>query len=156
MPDLPALSNCKLAQVAIAVNDIEAAMARYAALLGVPLPNIYDTDPGLQRNQTYRGEPSNSRARLAFFDLGPVQLELIQPIGADSAWAEGLKDAGEAVHHIAFWTENMRADKETLQAHGVEMIQRGDMGDGQYAYFDARDSFGTMIELLERQRTPLD
>ena len=154
--DAPSLSNKKLAQVAIVVHDIEAARARFSALLGVQPPNIIDVEPGNNARVTYRGVPSNATCRLAFFDLGGVQLELIEPIGKDSAWAEGLDEKGERVHHIAFWTDNMRESKATLEAHGAEMIQRGDMGEGQYAYFDASAPFGTFIELLESKRTELD
>ncbi len=154
-PTMAALSSTKLAQVAIVVRDIEAARQRYAALLGVEAPKIIDVASGESTNMTYRGVPSNATCKLAFFDLGGVQLELIQPIGDDSAWAEGLGEKGERVHHLAFWTEDMRADKEALAGHGVEMIQRGDMGEGQYAYFDATGPFGTFFELLEHKRTEL-
>jgi catechol 2,3-dioxygenase-like lactoylglutathione lyase family enzyme len=149
----PSLANKKLAQVAIVVRDIEAAGRRWAALLGVEVPKIIDVAPGRETNMTYRGEGSNAASRLAFFDLGGVQLELIEPIGDDSAWAEGLAEKGERVHHLAFWTEDMSESKRTLEAHGAPMIHRGDMGDGQYAYFDATEPFATFIELLEAKRT---
>jgi catechol 2,3-dioxygenase-like lactoylglutathione lyase family enzyme len=155
MDKLPALSSQKVAQIAIVVRDIEAAVRHYSALLGQPAPGIGETLPGGEVAMTYRGMPSNARAKLAFFDLGGVQLELIEPIGDDSSWAEGLRDAGESVHHLAFWTENMKADKAVLEGHGAPMIHRGDMGEGQYAYFDGRERFGTMIELLEHKRTEL-
>jgi len=144
-----------LAQVGIVVHDVEAAARHYAALLGQPVPEIGETLPGNEIAMTYRGAPSNARARLAFFQLGPVQLELIQPVGEDSAWAEGLQSAGEGVHHIAFWTDDMCAEKAVLEEHGAPMIHRADMGEGQYAYFDAREGFGTTIELLEGKRTNL-
>lgn len=150
------LSNAKLAQVAIVVRDIEAAIERFSKLLGQAPPSIIDTKPGDEIAMKYRGAPSDARAKLAFFDLGGVQLELIQPIGEESAWAEGLRDGGEGVHHLAFWTENLREDKRVLEANGAPMIHRGDMREGQYAYFDARAGFGTMIEMLEQVRTPLD
>jgi methylmalonyl-CoA/ethylmalonyl-CoA epimerase len=152
---LPALSNGKIAQVAIAVKDIRSAINHFSALLGQPKPNIIETAPGNEVAMTYRGNESNDRALLAFFDLGGVQLELIEPIGENSAWAEGLRDGGESVHHLAIWTENMAADKAVLESHNSPMIHRGDMGDGQYAYFDSRANFGTMIELLEHKRTDL-
>ena len=153
---MSALGNNKLAQVAVVVRDIEAARQRYAALLGVEAPKVIDVQPGNDCRMTYRGVPSNATAKLAFFDLGGVQLELIEPIGKDSAWAEGLDEKGERVHHLAFWTEDMRANKEALAEHGVVMIHRGDMGEGQYAYFDATGPFGTFFELLEHKRTELD
>lgn len=153
---LPSISNRKIAQVAITVRDVHAAAERYAALFGQAKPEIIETRPGAEIAMSYRGRPSNDRALLAFFDLGGVQLELIQPIGEESAWAEGLRDGGESLHHIAFWTEDARADKEVLESHGAPQIHRGDMGEGQYVYFDGRAQFGTVIELLERQRTSLD
>jgi methylmalonyl-CoA/ethylmalonyl-CoA epimerase len=154
--DAPGLGSKKLAQVAIVVRDMEAARQRYAALLGVEPPKVIDVQKGEECRMTYRGMPSNATCKLAFFDLGGVQLELIEPIGYDSAWAEGLDEKGERVHHLAFWTENMQASKDALAEHGVEMIQRGDMGDGQYAYFDANEPFGTFFELLEQKRTELN
>jgi methylmalonyl-CoA/ethylmalonyl-CoA epimerase len=146
----------KLAQVAIAVKDIEEARMRFAEMLGVEPPEIIVTEPGSQRNLTYMGKPSDARAKLAFFDLGGVQLELIEPIGEESAWAEGLDEKGERVHHLAFWTEDMKAAAEYLGDHGAPLVMRGDMGEnGQYAYFDGQHPFGCYIELLERNRTIL-
>lgn len=155
MEPAPSLSNRKLAQVAIVVHDIEASRLRYASLLGVEPPNIILVQPGDECRVTYRGLPSNDTCKLAFFDLGGVQLELIEPIGKNSAWAEGLEEKGERVHHLAFWTENMKADRDALAAHGTDLIHRGDMGEGQYAYFDGTAAFGTFIELLESKRTEL-
>lgn len=146
----------KLSQVAIVVRDIEAARKRYADFLGVPEPEIIITEPGSNVNLKYRGHASNDAAKLAFFDLGGVALELIEPIGNDSAWAEGLDEKGERVHHLAFWTEDMKAAKDHLDEHGAPMIMRGDMGEGQYAYFDGIDNFGCFFEILEQKRTPLE
>lgn len=150
--DSSPLKGAKLAQVAIAVHDIDAARKRWAAVLGVDPPNVIETEPGEEVRMSFHGKPSNSRAKLAFFDLGGVQLELIEPIGGDSTWNEGLEQNGEAVHHIAFWTENMAQTAEELKGHDVTLVQRGDMGEGQYAYFDA-SPLGCTIELLEHKRS---
>lgn len=146
------LGSKTIAQIAIVVRDIEAARQRFADLFGMPVPEIIITAPGNEANMTYRGQNSNAQAKLAFFHLGQVQLELIEPVGEGSTWQEVLNEKGEGVHHIAFWTEDMRASAECLQSFGVQVIQRGDMGSGgQYAYFDAEPVFGVMIELLERE-----
>jgi len=156
MSDPPHLGSRKLAQVAFVVRDIEEASRRWADLLGVPLPEVSVTEPGRDARVSYRGAPSGARAKLAFFDLGGVELELIEPIGEDSAWHEGLASHGEGVHHLAFWVDDMKRSKAFLDDRGLPMIHRGDMGDGQYAYFDGHDRLGTTIELLERERTELD
>lgn len=147
------LKGFKLAQVAMGVRDIEAASRRWAAAFGVDVPPVIEVDSGDKVRMRYRGVASEARVRLAFFDLGGVQLELVEPVGENSAWEEGLARNGESVHHLAFWTENMVQSAEDLKAHGVTLIQRGDMGEGQYAYFDAYEPFGCMIELLERKRS---
>lgn len=146
------LGSTTIAQIAIVVRDIEEASKRWAEIFGMPVPNIIITQPGEEVHMTYRGQPSNAQAKLAFFNLGQVQLELIEPIGEPSTWKEALDQNGEAVHHIAFWVEDMQASVDFLKQHGIPMIQRGDMGEGQYAYFDAQDKLGVQIELLERVR----
>lgn len=149
------VGSTKLAQIAIVTRDIERAIENYVTILGVPRPAVMITDPGNDVRATYRGQPTNAQAKLAFFDLGGVQLELIEPIGEDSAWFEGLDQRGEGVHHIAFWTEDMAAARTHLAQNGVPLIMRGDMGDGQYAYFDGQQSLGVMVELLEQRRTEI-
>ena len=146
------LDNTTLAQVAIVVRDIEEACRRWAKILGQPVPQVILTQPGEEVHITYRGQPSNAQAKLAFFQLGPVQLELIEPIGEPSTWKEALDKRGESVHHIAFWTKDMGASARFLQEQGIPLVQRGDMGEGQYAYFDAEQQLGVQIELLERVR----
>lgn len=142
----------RLAQVAIVVHDITEACRRWSSVLGQPIPNVIVTDPGNQVEMTYRDVPSNAQAKLAFFDLGGVQLELIEPIGDDSIWAEALRNRGECVQHIAFWVEGMQQSVDFLRERKVPMCQRGDMGAGQYAYFDGDAELGVTLELLERER----
>ena len=148
----PNLGSTTIAQVAIVVHNIEEASQRYAALFGLPAPKIITTEPGDEVQMTYRGAPSNAQAKLAFFNLGQVQLELIEPLGGASTWQETLDRKGEGMHHIAFWVEDMQQSADFLKTQNVPLIQRGDMGEGQYAYFDAEHSHGITLELLERVR----
>ncbi len=146
------LGSTTLAQVAIVVHNIDEAAQRYADILGMPVPQTITTAPGLEVNQTYRGAPSDARAKLAFFSVGQVEIELIEPLGGASTWQEVLDRKGECVHHIAFWVEGMQKSVNFLKSRGIPMIQRGDMGEGQYAYFDAEQQLGVTLELLENVR----
>lgn len=142
------LDRPQLAQVALVVHDIEAAKARWAALLGQPVPNTIETGPGHSVRASYRGVPTDARTKLAFLDLGAgVQLELVEPIGEDSAWAEGLAEKGERLHHIAFRTADPAAARDAIAA---PTMMRGDMGpEGEYAYYDgAAAGLGATIEIL--------
>ncbi len=146
------LGGTTLAQVAVVVRDIEEMARRYAAVFGLPVPEIIVTAPGLEAQQTYRGAPSDARCKLAFFRLGQVELELIEPMGGASTWQEALDKNGEGFDHIAFWVDGMQQSVDFLRTQGIEMVQRGDMGEGQFVYMDAEDRLGITIELLEEKR----
>jgi len=152
------LAGLPVAQVALVVRDIEAARRTWAGVLGQTVPDIITTAPGADVAQTYNGVPCGARAKLAFLKLGPgVQLELIEPIedgdGADSTWHAVLREKGEGLHHIAFWVEGMQRHVNFLRERGVPMVQRGDMGEGQYAYCEGGAVLnGVLLELLEKKR----
>jgi catechol 2,3-dioxygenase-like lactoylglutathione lyase family enzyme len=149
MPHLPP----KVAQVGIVVRDIEASIASWEALLGVGVSFRCTTEPGDAVHQSFQGRPSQERAHLAFFNLENIQIELIQPLGGDTVWQDALDRRGEHVQHLAFWVEDMGAYVQMLGDHAIPLSQRGDMGEGQYAYFDADATLGTTLELLESRRT---
>lgn len=73
-------------------------------------------------------------------------------MGGDSVWQSALDERGEHVQHIAFWVEDYAAAKDALAVAGAPKVQRGDMGDGQYGYFDGSESLGLTIEPLQRIR----
>ena len=147
------LGSATLAQVAIVVHNIDEALRRWADVLGQPVPTVIIVQPGDTVNMTFRGQPSNAQAKLAFFNLGPVQLEIIEPLGGDSTWQEALDKKGEGFHHLAFSVNDMQKSVDFLRERGIPMIQRGDMGEGQYAYFDAEEPLGVTLELLEQKRS---
>lgn len=144
----PLLRIQNLCQIAIVVRDIEAAAQAYAKLFGVPKPNIVITDTADKAHTRYHGQPTQARAKLAFFQTGPVALELIEPIGGPSTWREVLDKHGPCIHHIAFRVENMDRAVEALEACGIPTVQRGDFTGGCYTYCDGGETLGAMLELL--------
>jgi catechol 2,3-dioxygenase-like lactoylglutathione lyase family enzyme len=143
------LGNNKVMQVGLIVEDIEAAVQHWSRLLGVEPPSIAITAPFDTANTHYQDKPSSAQAKLAFFDLGQVTLELIQPIGAPSTWDDQLAAHGSSLHHIAFEIKGMEEHLRGLAEHGLPLIQRGEYDGGRYAYVDGQKKFGTVIELLE-------
>lgn len=143
-----------LVQVALVVRDIQASSAKWAKVLGLPMPNIMVTDPGNEVKMSYRGKPSNAQAKLSFFHLGAVALELIEPIGDDSAWAEGLQKDGEGLHHLGFWVDDPKTLEARLEEQGMPMVHTGRLGDdsGSYGYFDSAPQLGVMLEYLHRDK----
>jgi catechol 2,3-dioxygenase-like lactoylglutathione lyase family enzyme len=136
-------------QIGLIVRDIETTAQAYAALLGVDMPEWSLTGPVEEAHTRYRGEPTEARAKLAFFRLGNVQIELIEPVGAPSTWREFLDAHGEGVHHIAFAVDGMQEQVTALEAQEMPLVQRGDYTGGRYAYIDSSEQLKVILELLE-------
>ncbi|GAB4427843.1 MAG: VOC family protein [Chloroflexi bacterium OHK40] len=138
-----------VAQVGLIVRDIEARARAWADVLGVPVPPIIVTAPVETARTEYAGASTPARAKLAFFHLGQVDLELIEPIGGPSTWQEQLDRHGESLHHIAFRVQGLGERLAYLDARGVPLIQRGEYTGGRYAYVDGGSTLGAILELLE-------
>jgi methylmalonyl-CoA/ethylmalonyl-CoA epimerase len=147
-----ALGSDVVTQVGIVVRDIEATRRNWADLLGVPEPPIIVTS-GFEVAQThYKGAPSDATAKLCFFNMGQVQIELIQPDGKPSAWQDFLDEHGESVQHIAVVTPSMKEALANLESAGIPLEMKGEYTGGRYAYVDSAPKLGVMLELLENDR----
>lgn len=143
------MKNAELSQIAIVVRDVEAAAKAWADILGVETPKAILTDPQEKSHTLYRGAPTQARAKLAFFKLGSVTLELIEPVGGPSTWQEFLDRHGEGVHHFGFVVKDMDGELKNLEAKGAHTVQRGDFPGGRYAYVDATEHLKAILELLQ-------
>jgi catechol 2,3-dioxygenase-like lactoylglutathione lyase family enzyme len=130
-----------VAQIGIIVRDIEATARTYAEFFGMEMPEINWTDIPEKARTQYRGEPTNARAKLAFMNMGSLQLELIEPDEHPSTWREYLDEHGEGVHHIAFFVKGMKEK--------IALVQYGEYTGGRYAYMDTFPQLKVMLELLE-------
>lgn len=144
-----ALGTTVITQVGIIVHDIEARARAWSDILGLPMPDIQVTDTVDLAHTEYHGAPSTARARLAFFHLGQVDVELIEPIGEPSTWNDQLQQHGDSLHHIAVQIKGMQAKLAYLDSKGMRLLQRGEYTGGRYAYVDGQAQLGTILELLE-------
>lgn len=144
-----ALGNNVITQIGLLVNDIEKTSQKYAVFFGIEKPNWFWTDTADIARTEYRGEPSEARAKLAFFDMGSLQLELIEPDHNRSTWRESLERNGEGFHHIAFMVKGMKEKIAVLEAGGMQLLQKGEYTGGRYAYMDTFQDLKVLVELLE-------
>jgi methylmalonyl-CoA/ethylmalonyl-CoA epimerase len=136
-------------QIGLVVKDMQGAIDAYCSVFGLPRPEVITTDEYSQAKTLYRGKPSYAQARLAFFNLGQVQIELIEPVGEPSTWKEALDANGYSVHHIAFQVKNTPEVVKHLAEHGIPEVQHGYYTGGMYTYLDSQAKLGVMLELLE-------
>ena len=138
-----------IAQVGIMVKDIEQSVEIYSRIFGMKKPEIIITDEYELAHTTYKGQPSPAKAKLAFFDMGQVQIELIEPMGDPSTWKDHLDRRGESVHHLAFIVPNTNQALAFLSEQGITVEQQGDYTGGRYTYVNSVPQLGVALELLE-------
>jgi methylmalonyl-CoA/ethylmalonyl-CoA epimerase len=123
---------------AIVVRDINEAISRYRRLYGV--------------EPSERGPAPGQHVEVAFLRLGDTQLELLQPTDAGSGVARFLEQRGEALHHVGFLVDDIRAELGRLAAQGVELIDKEPRQGfhGWIAFVHPRGTGGVLIELVEQ------
>jgi catechol 2,3-dioxygenase-like lactoylglutathione lyase family enzyme len=105
---------------------------------------------------TFRGRKTPLSLKMAFANIGDVEIEWIQPVKGTSSYDEYLRQHGDGVHHLAFAVvspEQLEEQIKYFQAKGVNVAQRGTWegakGQGSFAYLDtAAEGGGLTIELV--------
>jgi len=149
--DKSVLGTQTVTQVGLLVHDIEKSSKDWAEFLGVEPPPISLSGTHEEWETMYMDKPSEARAKLAFFNIGPgLQLELIEPDkDPNSTWRADLEKNGEGFHHLAFDIKGMKKMITKLGEGGMPLLQNGEYPGGRYAYVDANDKLKIVLELLE-------
>ena len=94
--------------------------------LGIAVRSLDETVPiyekALGLRCEHREEVPSQKVRTAFFDVGGVHLELLEPTSPESPIARFLADRGEGLHHIAFRTDNITGQLAQAAGAGVRLI----------------------------------
>jgi methylmalonyl-CoA/ethylmalonyl-CoA epimerase len=139
-------------QIGVIVQNLDQTITVLSELLGikpwrvVPWPPEGRTD----MNRVYHGEPGDYSARMAFAELGPIELELIQPVTGASIWADFLAEHGPGLHHIRFNVPEMEPVIAYFADLGIEVTQSasGIRPGTAWAIFDTERLIGFTIEVM--------
>ena len=95
------------------------------------------------------GKPAEWSVKISNADVGPHQIELLQPSGGPSALQEFLDESGEGVHHIAYLSDDVKGELSKLVTKGVEVLTSANLDTGGFAYIKT-DPAGIVIEIRAR------
>ncbi len=138
-----------MVQVGFIVADVEASAKTWADFLGIEVPGSSIASSHELNPTQYMTVSTDAKAKLAFINLGNITIELIEPLGKPSTWADFLEEEGEGIHHIAFDIKDMDTRISEFEKFGIPLIQHGGWETGEYGYMDGREKLGVIIELLE-------
>lgn len=154
-PELPFLKN-GVAQIAILVPDLMAAIRHYHQDFGIGPWDLYTYQKPLVSSMSYRGEPADYAMKIGLSYFGPMRIELIQPLSGESVYADFIAEHGYGVHHLGLLVDDMPSALAEAQAAGYVMTMDGSGfgldGDGHYAYLDTEERLGVILELIDRPK----
>lgn len=127
----------KVNHVAVAVGDLDASLAFWRDMMGIPLHHIEDV-------------PSQ-KAKVAFFPIGDTEVELVYPTTDDSGVAKFIAEKGGGMHHLCFEVDNIDEMLTDLKAKGVRLINETALvlPGRKMAFIHPKAANGVMIELYE-------
>ena len=129
--------------IAIAVKDLEAAIAHYRQAFGAEVCHreVVDKD-GVEE---------------ALLKVADSYIQLTRATRPDSPIARSIEKRGEGLHHVGYRVADCQQAYDAMVAAGATPIdpapRQGSRGT-TVAFFHPKTSFGTLIELVQENPTP--
>jgi methylmalonyl-CoA epimerase len=124
--------------IAIAVNDLDAAIDYYQRTYGVQVE--------------HREVVEKDGVEEALLRVADSYVQLLTPVRDDSPVAKYLQKRGEGLHHVGYRVESCADTLARVKAEGYQAIddapRPGSRGT-TVAFLHPKTAFGTLIELVE-------
>ena len=126
--------------VGIAVKSLSQAQRFWRDTLGLPLVR--------------EGTVKEQGVRAALLAAGDSEIELLEPLGAETPIGRFLAKRGEGLHHVCFKTADVARDLTALQSRSVALLDTAprDGLAGRIAFLHPKACHGVLVELA----TPAD
>jgi methylmalonyl-CoA epimerase len=128
----------QLDHVAVAVSDLEGALALFRDTFGMPL--------------VHREVVEDQGVEAALLDIGDSHIELLLPLGDDTPVGRFVAKRGVGLHHVAYRVANVDATLEQLREAGVPLIdERPRIGirKSRVAFLHPAGTMRVLTELVE-------
>src|SRR5512139_579570 len=124
--------------IAIVVEQLDAALGVYRDALGMTVTDV-------------RVMPEQD-VKMAFLPTGDSEIELLEPLSADSGIGRYLAKRGEGLHHICLEVDDIDATLADLKAKGAQLIDETPKQGayGRIAFIHPKGAHGVLVELVER------
>lgn len=129
----------KIEHIALAVADLEAALAHYADVWGLEVSS--------------RERVEDQGVEEAMLPLGESHLQLLAPTGPDTTVGKFIERRGEGLHHIAYEVADLEGALAELKSKGVALIDEKPRLGGRghmVAFVHPKGNHGLLVELIQR------
>ena len=124
--------------VGVAVPSIDAALALYRDALGMPL--------------VHRETVTEQGVDAALLDVGDGHIELLEPLGPDTAVGKFLDKRGAGLHHVAYRVASVQDTLAACKAAGLRLIDenpRTGIRGSRVAFLHPASTGGVLTEIVQ-------
>ena len=128
----------RIDHIGVAVEDIEAGIALYRDSFEMEL--------------AHRETVESQGVEAVLLDVGEGHVELLRPLGPETAVGKFLARKGPGLHHVAYAVDDIDATLARVAAAGIEAIDaepRPGIRDSRVAFLHPRSTGGVLIEIVE-------
>jgi methylmalonyl-CoA/ethylmalonyl-CoA epimerase len=128
----------RIDHIGVAVDDLDEAVALYSERLGMPV----------QHRETVEAQGVEA----VLLGVGESHVELLRPLGPDTAVGKFLERGGPGLHHVAYGTDDIQAAIDAARAAGLRLIDespRTGIRGSSVAFVHPRSTGGVLTELVQ-------
>ena len=130
----------KIDHLGIAVRSIAEARTFYENVLGLPC----------EGEETVESQ----KVKTAFFAVGEVHIELLEPTSEESPIAKFLEKNGEGIHHVAYRTDDIEGQIKQAREGGCRLIHETPFegaGGKLVAFLHPKSTHGVLMEFCSKK-----
>ena len=124
--------------VGVAVEDLESALKLYRDGLGMP--------------QVHRETVEDQGVEAVLLDVGDSHVELLKPLGPETAVGKFLARRGPGLHHVAYRVADVEETLGELSAAGLRLIDehaRTGIRGSRVAFLHPGSTGGVLTEIVQ-------
>lgn len=128
----------RIDHIGVAVEDLDDAVALYGERLGFQLQ--------------HRETVEEQGVEAVLLGVGASHVELLSPLGPDTAVGKFLARSGPGLHHVAYGTDDIESALDAVRGAGLELIDerpRAGIRGSRVAFLHPKSTGGVLTELVE-------
>jgi methylmalonyl-CoA/ethylmalonyl-CoA epimerase len=128
----------RIDHIGVAVEDLDESVALYSERFGMPVQ--------------HRETVEEQGVEAVLLGVGEGHVELLRPLGAETAVGRFLARNGPGLHHVAYSTDDIESALEQVRAAGLRLIDerpRRGIRDSRVAFLHPKSTGGVLTELVE-------
>ena len=128
----------RIDHVGVAVEDLDEAIELYTQRLGMPLQ--------------HRETVEEQGVEAVLVGVGDSHVELLRPLGPDTAVGRFLQRNGPGLHHVAYGTDDIASAIDDVRKAGLRLIDeqpRTGIRNSRVAFVHPKSTGGGLTELVE-------